>query len=113
MKQLFIQTTFAVINAVLGNNHFFTNGDENLHPPTGAKLYYRGGGWWLISGYHCNGKDTDNLHTHIRTEQDIIRGKRCGQCHSRWLNCWCDGNWSTAYAHLMQQEHGNAAISKS
>jgi len=28
---------------------------------TGAKLYYKGGGWWLISGYSADNNDVDRL----------------------------------------------------
>ena len=33
-----------------------TQGQENL-TTTGAKLYYRGGGWWTITGYASNRSD--------------------------------------------------------
>lgn len=28
---------------------------------TGAKGYYLGGGWWLVSGYSQDGKDVDDV----------------------------------------------------
>lgn len=34
------------------------DGSENL-TKTGAKIYYRGGGWWLVSGYDWDGTDVD------------------------------------------------------
>ena len=28
---------------------------------TGAKGYHKGGGWWLIAGYHYAGKDVETI----------------------------------------------------
>ena len=40
--------------------HLF-NGVEELLCTTGAKLYPRGGGWFLLSGYACDESDTVSL----------------------------------------------------
>jgi hypothetical protein len=32
---------------------------------TSAKLYYRGGGWWVISGYSHDGDDVNKLITEV------------------------------------------------
>ena len=36
--------------------HAMETGNELLLR-THAKAYYKGGGWWLISGYHADGTD--------------------------------------------------------
>ena len=35
--------------------------DKEILATTSAKLYYQGGGWWVISGYSYDGKDVDDL----------------------------------------------------
>ncbi len=35
--------------------------DKKLLAFTGAALYYKGGGWWLLSGYSHDGSDVNEL----------------------------------------------------
>lgn len=35
--------------------------DEKLLAFTGAALYYKGGGWWLLSGYAYDSSDVNEL----------------------------------------------------
>ncbi len=35
--------------------------DEKLLAFTGAALYYKGGGWWTLSGYAYDGSDVNEL----------------------------------------------------
>jgi hypothetical protein len=62
MKRTFIRTTFKNICKALPeySNLTVSIGDSNLLI-TGAKAYYRGGGWWAISGYSWDGKDVDDV----------------------------------------------------
>lgn len=67
MKRVIIRTTFAAINSILEgtvkgfDQELNTNiGEANL-VFTGAKAYYRGGGWWAISGYSSSGEDVDKV----------------------------------------------------
>jgi len=35
--------------------------DQAILLTTYAKGYYKGGGWWLVSGYACDHSDTDKV----------------------------------------------------
>ena len=54
----------------------FDENSPNLINKTGAKLYYRGNGWWRISGYVQDGHDTNKsleLVKAIKALDDIVR----------------------------------------
>lgn len=53
----------------------FDKNSPNLINKTGAKLYFRGKGWWRISGYAQDGHDTDKslaLVRAIKALDDLI-----------------------------------------
>ena len=63
MKQEKFQVRTSVMRRVMHKdliNAPITQGKEMLLK-TGAKGYYLGGGWWLVSGYSQDGKDVDNI----------------------------------------------------
>lgn len=51
--------------------------DEQL-TTTGAKMYYRGGGWWFVSGYAFDGAD---VQRNFKTLHDaaLARGMSMGE----------------------------------
>lgn len=57
MKQVMIQNTLKNIQKAAPKAR--CKRGEPYSTLNYAKVYYRGGGWWIISGYHWNGKDTD------------------------------------------------------
>lgn len=42
-------------------NRLSTIKNEGILAKTGAKLYYRNGGWWILSGYAWDNSDVDEL----------------------------------------------------
>jgi hypothetical protein len=62
MKRVTIRTTFDNISKVMPDYSEMVIGkyESNLLI-TGAKAYYRGGGWWVISGYAADGMDVDKI----------------------------------------------------
>jgi hypothetical protein len=67
--QVKVQARFSVMRNVLGGNNLILNGNENMHR-SGAKIYYRGGGWWAVGGYHYAGADVDQTIEHIEREKE-------------------------------------------
>ena len=62
--QVKVQASFRVMRDVLRHRPLILDGSENMHR-SGAKIYYRGGGWWLVSGYHYAGADVDQTIENI------------------------------------------------
>ena len=65
-----IQATLAVIIAALGyGDDVDTTGSQNLCRTTGAKVYYRGGGWWVVCGASTtDGPKTVELINSLKSE---------------------------------------------
>jgi len=65
-----IRTTFekmsTCLDGYLGERILATDNEANLLF-TGAKAYYRGAGWWHISGYHYAGEDVSRVLNRLQS----------------------------------------------
>ena len=62
MKRVAIRTTIAKICKVIPTySEISINKNDSNLLITGAKAYYRGGGWWIISGYSQDGMDVTKI----------------------------------------------------
>jgi len=68
--QVKVQASFKVMRDVLGHRPLILDGSENMHS-SGAKIYYRGGGWWAVSGYHYAGADMDQTVADINSKKAV------------------------------------------
>tara|TARA_R110002020_G_scaffold261264_1_gene475590 strand:- start:85 stop:333 length:249 start_codon:yes stop_codon:yes gene_type:complete len=77
MKSVRIRAKRSVAEAVLYDEYepIRMDGSENL-TKTGAKIYYRGGGWWLVSGYDWDGVDVDHALFYMRLKRNMERYSR-------------------------------------
>lgn len=64
MKQVKIQASLESIRKASPKAQ--TVKHEGFSTHSYAKVYYLGGGWWIVSGYHYAGKDTDESLAQIR-----------------------------------------------
>lgn len=74
MKSVLIQLSNREVYTILRDNTVRPNWvrGQELLTSTGAKLYPKGGAWFLISGYSHDGKDVDDLVRMLQRE-----GERC------------------------------------
>jgi hypothetical protein len=67
--QIKVRASFDVMKNVLAGD-LILDGSENMHD-SGAKIYYRGGGWWAVGGYHFAGLDVDETVGYIILNKEL------------------------------------------
>lgn len=97
-QAIFIQACLDVVRTLSIQPEKFTLDCNEQCLYTGAKIYYRGGGWWKVSGYAHDGDDTQ------RVARRLI-GAGAQVCQFRRPHKF--GPTYTDYALLSRERHWN------
>lgn len=84
---MIIQTTKKVIAGVVSYGTVVDTTGEKMLTSTGAKISYKGGGWWRINGY--SNTDDKTLVDAIKVLK--VRGVPCEDCGKISLYSCCSG----------------------